>query len=397
MLQNLNEIGVVLIQPKPIASSLHLLTHTLALIMAHGTDVYSAEAVQEVDRIQEVQAWDEQVLYFTLRQLEEEAEQAKTKAVVTDVVSTLNLHTVFLKLKHADKIMHVATLGLLLEEATENPTAPLYGKDNVLPLDCWVPRNMDANAMAVCSQTLQMTEPQLHDLRTWIYQQYRKNVTMLQICAIMLWWQVARTVDEAFFMARWMSAWSDMPWMQLWANLPSVAMPPRLSDMDQTVLPLPLVVKFQVPLKLCDVTGKSMGDYRLTESGDPQLYLGTFERLPGHIHLRKLDMTQQEWTEWTVLQDIPEEASVSVAELMPETPRELEAGELLDDESATGSSVVSQKQDEVVFDQMGMPIAGCMSLMVDFQLLDYERRHDLRPRDATYQGFSYGLPTFLPK
>ncbi len=74
---------------------------------------------------------------------------------------------------------------------------------------------MDASVTAVYSQTVEMTEPQLCDLRIWIYQQYGKNVMMLQICAIMLQWQVARTADEAFFMARWISAWSNMPWMQL--------------------------------------------------------------------------------------------------------------------------------------------------------------------------------------
>ncbi len=58
--------------------------------------------------------------------------------------------------------------------------------------------------------------------------------------------------------------------------------------------------------------------------------------------------------------------------------------------------MASQKHNEVVLDQMGMPIEGRVNPMVDFQLLDYERRQDPLPRDATYQGFSYGKPTFLP-
>ncbi len=267
MLQNLNEMGAVLVQAKPITSSLHLLTQMLALIAAHGTAIYSEEAVQEAERIQAIQARDEQVTYFTLRQPEEEAAQAKTKAVVTDVLSTLNLHTVFPKLKRADRTMHGAALGLLLEEASENPIAQLYGKNDVLPLNCWVPRDMDSGITAVYSQTVEMTELQLCDLRTWIYRQYRKNVTMLQICAIMLWWQIAKTADEAFFMVHWISAWSDMPWWQLQANLRSVAIPPRLSDTNKKVLPLPLVVPFQVPLNLCDAAGKAMGDYMLKQSG----------------------------------------------------------------------------------------------------------------------------------
>ncbi len=102
MLQNLNEMGAVLVQPKPITSSSFLLTKTLALVQARGTAVYSAGAVAEAERIQQFQMKDEQLVYFTLRQLEEEAERAKTKAVVTDVLSTLNLHTVFPRLKCYD-------------------------------------------------------------------------------------------------------------------------------------------------------------------------------------------------------------------------------------------------------------------------------------------------------
>ncbi len=109
------------------------------------------------------------MIYFTLRQPEEEAAWAKTKAVVHDVLSSLNLHTVFPRLKYANRIMHQAALGLLLEEAADNPTAHLYGKNDMLPLTCWVPQNMDASTTVVYSQTVEMTEPQLPDLRTWIY------------------------------------------------------------------------------------------------------------------------------------------------------------------------------------------------------------------------------------
>ncbi len=42
---------------------------------------------------------------------------------------------------------------------------------------------------------------------------------------------------------------------------------------------------------------------------------------------------------------------------MPE-PQDLEAGELVDNESVAGGSVASQKQEEVVLDQMGMPTMG---------------------------------------
>ncbi len=66
MLQNLNELGAVLVQTKPIASSAILLMKTLVLVRARGTAVYLAEAVQEAARIQQIQTRDEQVVYFTL-------------------------------------------------------------------------------------------------------------------------------------------------------------------------------------------------------------------------------------------------------------------------------------------------------------------------------------------
>ncbi len=174
-------------------------------------------------------------------------------------------------------------------------------------------------------------------------------------------------------------------------------MPPRLSDLDKKVPALPLIVSFKVPLILRNAMGQTMGEYMLKKSEDPHLYPGTFEWDPsGLTELWKVTVTQQQWAKWSILQDPADAASVSIAELMPESPHEgLEPGEI-DDQSVTGS-VASQKHKEVVFDQPGMPVAGSTNLMVNFQLLDYERRYDLRPRDATYQGFSYSLPTFLPK
>ncbi len=78
---------------------------------------------------------------------------------------------------------------------------------------------MDLNAMAVYCQSLAMTEPQLRDLRTWVYRQYGRSVMMLHICVIMLQWNVTQTADESFFLARWISAWSELSWVQLSATL----------------------------------------------------------------------------------------------------------------------------------------------------------------------------------
>ncbi len=95
-------------------------------------------------------------------------------------------------------------------------------------------------------------------------------------------------------------------------------MPPRLSDTDKNVAVLPLVIPFQVPLNLRDAAGKSMGEYKLQESGDLQLYPGTFARTLTCQQMEPLGMTRKQWTEWAVLQDEPEGVSISVAELMPE-------------------------------------------------------------------------------
>ncbi len=89
--------------------------------------------------------------------------------MVRDVVASINLHTVFPRLKRANRKMHKVVLELLLEEATEQWTAPVYGKNDVLPLSCWTPWGMDTSTLAVYSQMLEMTEPQLQGLHTWIY------------------------------------------------------------------------------------------------------------------------------------------------------------------------------------------------------------------------------------
>ncbi len=74
MLQNLNKLGGVLVQAKPIASSSHLLMHMLALVTSRGTEVYSPAAVKQAEYIQTVQAKDAQTIYFTLRQPDDEAD-----------------------------------------------------------------------------------------------------------------------------------------------------------------------------------------------------------------------------------------------------------------------------------------------------------------------------------
>ncbi len=74
MLQGLNELGGVLVQAKPIPSSSLLLAHTLALVTSCGTEVYSPAAVKQAEYIQMVQAKDAQTIYFTLRQLDDEAD-----------------------------------------------------------------------------------------------------------------------------------------------------------------------------------------------------------------------------------------------------------------------------------------------------------------------------------
>ncbi len=84
-----------------------------------------------------------------------------------------------------------------------------------------------------------------------------------------------------------------------------------------------------------------------------------------------------------------------MAELMADEHEGLELGEI--DDRLVVKSVTSQKCKEVVMDAPGMQTTGGTNPLVDFQLVDYERRHDPREGDITFQGFSYGHMTFLPK
>ncbi|MCP4549438.1 MAG: hypothetical protein GY835_23530, partial [bacterium] len=189
-LQDLNEVGGVLAQAKPIPSSAILLRQTLALITSHPQG-YPDQAVKMAEKIQEVRAEDAQKVYYTLRQPDEEADQAKAKATMKGLFSSLHLHQVFPKLKTADLKAREVQLQLLQDEAADQPTAQLYGKNDVLPLNDWMPRNMDEGTRRMYRETLEMTEPQLQGFCTWIYRQYGPNVTPLQICVIMICWRVA--------------------------------------------------------------------------------------------------------------------------------------------------------------------------------------------------------------
>ncbi len=159
---------------------------------------------------------------------------------------------------------------------------------------------------------------------------------------------------------------------------------------------LNLVVGFKVPLILWNAARQTQGQYTLKKSGDPHLYPGTFEQDPsGPTELWCITVSQDEWANWVILQDPEETASVSVAELITEEREGLELGEI--DDWSVVRSVASQKCEEVVLDAPGMPTAEDTNLLVDFQLIDYNRRHDPCKGDVTFQGFSYGLLTFLLK
>ncbi len=61
----------------------------------------------------------------------------RANAVMRDIVSSLNLQHVFPRMKKGDVEMHAAALKLLLEEAAEQPTAPVYRKNDILPYVQW--------------------------------------------------------------------------------------------------------------------------------------------------------------------------------------------------------------------------------------------------------------------
>ncbi len=70
----LNELGAVLLQVQPVRSVAILLAVMIALVQTHSTSVYSAEAFQEVERMQLQLAEDLQKQFFTMRQPDKEAE-----------------------------------------------------------------------------------------------------------------------------------------------------------------------------------------------------------------------------------------------------------------------------------------------------------------------------------
>ncbi len=84
-----------------------------------------------------------------------------------------------------------------------------------------------------------------------------------------------------------------------------------------------------------------------------------------------------------------------MAELLTDVREALEPGEI--DDWLVVSSIASQKCMEVVLDVPGMPTAGGTNPLVNFQLVNYKRRNDPHEGNITFQGFSYNLPTFLPK
>ncbi len=94
-------------------------------------------------------------------------------------------------------------------------------------------------------------------------------------------------------------------------------MPLRLTEFLADAPPAKLFLAFKVLLVLRDTAGQMQGQYTVKESGDPHLYPGTFQKEPGYPEERQLiQVTQEEWSKWEILQDDLNEAPVSMAELL---------------------------------------------------------------------------------
>ncbi len=101
--------------------------------------------------------------------------------------------------------------------------------------------------------------------------------------------------------------------------------------------PAKLFLAFKVLLVLQNAAGQTQGQYMVKESGNPHLYPGTFAKEPDYPEeMQLIQVKQDEWAKWGILQDDLNEAPVSVAELLNENREGLEPGELDD------QSVVSQ-------------------------------------------------------
>ncbi len=191
-------------------------------------------------------------------------------------------------------------------------------------------------------QTLEMTELALRDFCTWIYEQYGSDMTMLQVCIIILQWGVAQMADKAFFLARWIQAFSELSWIQPRANLQLATMLPRLMETEAGTPPMKLFVAFKVLLVLRNAGGQPQGQYMVKESGNLHLYPGTFAKEPDYPkEMQLIQMNQDEWVKWGIPQDDPDEAPVSMAELLNKDREGLELGEL--DDRSVISSTMSQK------------------------------------------------------
>ncbi len=130
-----------------------------------------------------------------------------------------------------------------------------------------------------------------------------------------------------------------------------------------------LFMAFKVLLVLRDAAGQPQGQYTVKESGDPHLYPGTFQKEKGYPEERQyIQVSQEEWSKWGILQDDPNKATVSMAELL-DGWEGLDMGEI--DDRSVISSATSQKCTELVLDTLGRPAMG-RNPLVEFQLVDFE-------------------------
>ncbi len=160
-LSSLIELNAIEPQVDLVTNSKDLFHIMLALIKDWGLSSYSQAALNEACNIHKEQQDAEKTTAFMLRQPEDEQARGEQKVFAVGLLKNLSLQNLFPYLTHKDRDVHQKSLLGIRHDSKDDSGVDLYGKNDALPINEWIPSKLTVEQANAYEQMLSMTETAL--------------------------------------------------------------------------------------------------------------------------------------------------------------------------------------------------------------------------------------------
>ncbi len=132
---------------------------------------------------------------------------------VANMINRVQAREWMLPLSKEDCNAHQKACDELHKEQADESITPdhclQYGENDPLPLESWDPTVFkEDQGITMYHQHMNYTKDYLGPIRQWFYRHYGRDLNAEQVASLCLFWQIAGTCEEAFFLAKWIQPFS---------------------------------------------------------------------------------------------------------------------------------------------------------------------------------------------